>query len=708
MSCIRLKCFRKRFSLKVFSFLDRKILMQNKNIDYPISPNETERLAALYRYNILDTLPEVEFDNVAYLAQQICQTPVALISLVDKDRQWFKAKIGLELSETPRNIAFCSHTILEPESLQICDAMLDSRFAKNPLVTQDPHIRFYAGVPLITPTQDKIGTLCVMDFVPRQLTAEQLKALNKLTKQVIAQLELKQYISALQISESRTKAIIDNMLLGLIVTNELGIIESVNPAAENIFEYQEKELIGKELSLLLPELTDATRLNFLQASQNQYPPRIQWQGISKNANKLFLELSVYEFSTKHGVRFANNIKEISDQQELEKLKTSFISTINHELRTPLTSINGALNLLSCGILGQLPEEAQEIVELAERNSVRLISLLNDILDLQRLEASRSEMNFEVSYLSELVTLASKEVLNLAKEKNISLVLNATEVKVFADHKHLLQALISLFKNAIKFSPEHSTVKIVIEEHQAWATVKIIDQGCGIAPNHLSAIFDRFKQVDFTDDRQQGGAGLGLAICKAIIEQHNGVIGVESIINQGSTFWFRIPAICSLENQLNSVKNKVFSILAKSISQTHKIKSENTFIKSPEILLVDDDKELLEILSIDLSQQGLSVTTSTNGQEAVRIAQENLPNLIVLDINIPNGNGFEVVEQLRSEPKLRNISLIIYSGRDLTGEQKNKLSLGPTRFLTKTRVSCADFRNNVLELLNSSDSETKFL
>ncbi len=667
--------------------------------EHSILPNEIARLAALYRYSILDTLPEVEFDNIVFLAQQICQTPVALISLVDKDRLWVKAKTGLDLSETPRNIAFCSHTILEPEHLQVCDATLDSRFVNNPFVTGEPHIRFYAGVPLITPTQDRIGTLCVIDFTPRQLTTEQLQALHKLTQQVIAQLELKQHIRALEISENHNKAIIENMLLGLIITNEVGIIESINPAAEKTFQYQEKDLIGKHLSLLLPELAETTRLRFLHINQNQNPKaNVHWQGLSKMGDKLLLELCVYEFSTLEGQRFASNIKEIPDQQELEKLKTGFISTINHELRTPLTSINGALNLLSCGIVGELPEEAQEMVELAERNSLRLISLLNDILDLQRLEASPSEMNFQICYLSEIVVAVSKEIMALAKEKNISIALNATEVKVFADYKHLLQAITSLLKNAVKFSPENSTVKIVIEETPEWATVKIIDQGCGIPPSHLSTIFDRFQQVDFTDNRQQDGAGLGLAICKAIIEQHNGTVGVESIVDQGSTFWFRIPAFSTLENQLGYVTNQVFSILAKSSKESH---IKNTSLKSPEILLVDDDQELLEILSIDLSQRGLSVTTSTNGQEAIRIAQEHLPNLIVLDINIPNGNGFEVVEKLRSEPKLRNISLIIYSGRDLTGEQKTKLSLGPTRFLTKTRVSSADFRNNVLELLNSS-------
>lgn len=685
-------------------------VMKGKKIDYPPTLSENERLKALYDYEILDTLPEKEFDDIVHIAQEICQTPVALISLVDKDRQWFKAKQGLSIEETPRNISFCTHTIAEKDFLEVPDAMLDSRFSNSPLVLENPKIRFYAGVPLTAPNQHKIGALCVIDFVPRELSKKQIESLHKLSQQVINQLELKQHVRALRLNENRTKAIIDNMLLGLIVTNVAGFIESVNPKAEKLFLYKEEELIGKHLSLLLPELTDASKLSFLQANNfyNQISQtNIYWQGLSKNNNKLFLELSVYEFPTPDGVRYASNIKEISDQQKLEELKTSFISTINHELRTPLTSINGALNLLASGLLGALPDEAQEIVELAERNATRLISLLNDILDLQRLEASRSEMNFEVSDLSELVILASKEILNLAKEKNISITLNTREIKVFADHKHLIQTISNLLKNAIKFSPSKSNIKITVEENQEWAVVKIIDQGSGIAPTHLSTIFNKFQQADFLDNRQQGGIGLGLSICKAIIEQHNGVIGVESTLGVGSTFWFKLPAMCVLDHQINTVKSQAFSILAKSSSHSHKITPQDN-AKSPEILLVDDDTELLEILSIDLSQRGLSVTTSTNGQEAVRIAQENLPNLIVLDINIPNGNGFEVVEKLRSEPKLRNISLIIYSGRDLTGEQKTKLSLGPTRFLTKTRVSCADFRNNVLELLNSDVGQTNTL
>ncbi len=665
--------------------------MSNK-ITYCFQLNEEMRLAALHRYNV-DFFPEMEFDNITYLAKQICNTPIAGISFIDKDTQWFKSKIGLEILELPRSISLCSHTILAEEGfIQSCDTTQDERFSKNPLVTGSPSIRFYAGVPLVTPDQQRIGALCVADFSPHQLDENQIQSLQKLSQQVITQLELQLHVRELEASESRTKAIIDNMLFGLIITDEEGIIESVNPAAEITFQYKESDLIGKPLSLLLPELSDSIKTNFLRISQKRLS-RLQWLGVSKTGSKIPLQLFVYEFSTPQGKRFANNFKEVSDKQELEKLKTGFISTINHELRTPLTSISGALNLLSSGILGELPPEAQEIVELAERNNTRLIALLNDILDLQRLESSNSEMDFQICSLKTIISSALKEIFSLAQEKNISLDITHNEATIFADQKHLEQAIVNILKNAIKFSPPNTLVKIASEESVDWVTIKIIDQGCGISPSALPNLFEHFNQGDFSDDRQQSGTGIGLAISKAIVEQHNGRIGVDSTIGEGSTFWLRFPKVSFLSKR--NTNNDTLSLLAKSNAKNSSLAKST----QPEVLLVDDDHELLEILSIDLSQHGLSVITSTSGKEAIHYAKTNLPKLIVLDINIPGGNGFEVVEQLRSEPKLQNISLIVYSGRELTGEQQTKLKLGTTRFLTKTRVSSKDFRNNIMELLN---------
>ena len=164
----------------------------------PVPKDESERMADLHGYKILDTPPEENFDNITALAAHICGAPIALVSLVDSDRQWFKSKVGLSVSETSRDTAFCAYAILERDLLMVRDAAADARFAANPLVTASPKIRFYAGAPLVTPDNHAIGTLCVLDRVPRVLTPDQVEALRALSRQVMTQLELRRQIIELR------------------------------------------------------------------------------------------------------------------------------------------------------------------------------------------------------------------------------------------------------------------------------------------------------------------------------------------------------------------------------------------------------------------------------------------------------------------------------------------------------------------------------
>jgi GAF domain-containing protein len=185
-------------------------MMNNRS--YPIPKNETSRLKALQEYKVMDTLPEQAYDNFTKLASLICHTPIALITLLDDQRQWFKSRIGLERSEIPREDALCNHAIMMPEDIMVVnDATQDERFTKNPLVTAEPNLRFYAGVPLVTSNGEALGTICVIDTKPRGITQDQVDALQVLSREVMGQFELRRSIATLEQSMLKQENYIDQL-----------------------------------------------------------------------------------------------------------------------------------------------------------------------------------------------------------------------------------------------------------------------------------------------------------------------------------------------------------------------------------------------------------------------------------------------------------------------------------------------------------------
>lgn len=220
---------------------------------------EHQRLDALARYAILDTPRERDFDDIVFLAAQICDAPTALISLVDDRRQWFKAATGFEIAETVREIAFCAHAIAETETLVIEDARLDARFAQNPLVTGDPHVRFYAGAQLLTPDGLALGTLCVLDSRPRGLPDAQRLALEALARQVVSLLEMRRLLAQSRIDRSRHQLIIETAVEYAIITTDLtGVIESWSAGAAQMFERPAEAVVGQPCALMFTDKDQAS------------------------------------------------------------------------------------------------------------------------------------------------------------------------------------------------------------------------------------------------------------------------------------------------------------------------------------------------------------------------------------------------------------------------------------------------------------------
>ena len=232
----------------------------------PLPPNETARLETLHRYAILDTLPEQEFDDLTRLAALICGTPIALVSLVDADRQWFKSRVGIEAAETPREVAFCAHAILQPDVLVVPDALEDERFRSNPLVLGEPNVRFYAGAPLLTQEGHALGTLCVVDRIPRDLSPEQREALRALSRLVVTQFELRRSVSDLsQAMQERRRAEIEldelfTLSLDLVcIAGFDGYFKRINPAWEKVLGIPTEELLSRPfLDFVHPDDREAT------------------------------------------------------------------------------------------------------------------------------------------------------------------------------------------------------------------------------------------------------------------------------------------------------------------------------------------------------------------------------------------------------------------------------------------------------------------
>ncbi len=232
--------------------------------------------------------------------------------------------------------------------------------------------------------------------------------------------------------------------------------------------------------------------------------------------------------------------DISDRKATEHMKDEFVSIVGHELRTPLTSIHGSLKILASKKLGKLTPQGQEFIEISLKNTQRLTRLINDVLDLERMESGRVTMSMQTCDLAELMAHAAQAMQAMADAQNIQIIVNAPELTIWADPDHIVQVLTNLLSNAIKFSSANTSVWLSATKRQEDTLVQVKDQGRGIPSDKVETIFERFRQVDASDSRQLGGTGLGLAICKNILQRHGGKIWVESTLGVGSTFFFTLP------------------------------------------------------------------------------------------------------------------------------------------------------------------------
>lgn len=327
---------------------------------------------------------------------------------------------------------------------------------------------------------------------------------------------------------------------------DLNIVEW-NNAAEDIFGYTRAEAIGKNYSeLFLPE-SGKELINEIQTKLHNKEPGLY--NISKNITKDGRTILCEWFNTplideqEHVIGMASLAHDVTDRMRLEKLKNEFVSTVSHELRTPLTSLRGSLGLILGGVTGEIPTKVHELISMANNNAERLQHLINDLLDMQKIESGQVDYNFRTLPIMPIIEQSRQENIGYAKQRNINLKITkrVDNAYVKADHNRLHQVLDNLLSNAIKFSPEHTTVEISTEHRDDNIRVSIIDQGRGIPKEFRSQLFEKFTQGDASTTRDFAGTGLGLSIAKGIIKQHRGTIGYTPGKQKGSSFYFELPA-----------------------------------------------------------------------------------------------------------------------------------------------------------------------
>lgn len=481
--------------------------------------DENARLKALFEYDVLDTQAEKIFDDLTELASEICETPISLISLVDPDRQWFKSKVGLDAESTDRDIAFCSHAILQDDIFEIQDALKDERFFDNPLVTSAPNIRFYAGTPLRTPSGYKIGTLCVISDHPKKLSDRQKKSLKLLGREVIAQLE---------------------------------------------------------------------------------------------------------------IRMSNIKLEVANQY-----KTEFLSNVSHEIRTPLNAIIGFSELLlENKELKQAFSEQYDFIEKIDFSGKRLLTIINSVLDLSKIEAGKMELEQVNCNLLDYINNIFMSLSGKAKEKNI----NFSKVEhndipkiIIIDVSKLGQILTNLIGNAIKFTDPDKSVRLELCIIDNMLNIVIVDEGVGIELEDLSLLFDKYSRVGKSKTNFEG-TGLGLYITKGLVTLMGGTINLKSKPNVGTEFHVQLPF--KLPNDEELIKLEAKNV---DISMYNRLT----------LLVVEDNIVNQMVISAMLKSLGIKTSVVGSGEEALDNLKSNEYEIILMDINLPGIDGLETSRMIKS-------------------------------------------------------------
>ena len=464
----------------------------------PLPDKEDDRLQALIKYKVLDTPAEKAFDDLTALAAYICDTPISLISLVDEKRQWFKSKGGLEAIESPRQLALCAYTILEPQKMLIVpNALEDERFVDNPLVISEPNVIFYAGAPLVTPDGFAIGTLCAIDNKPREINPEQIQALQALSRQVISQLELRINLSKLKQNITYREQVEQNLRH---TNNQLtDTLDKLKRTQVQLIQTEKMSSLGEMVAGIAHEINNP--VNFIYANLDY---------VNTYVTDLLDLLSLYQ------LHYPNPHSEIKDK--IAAVDTEFLA---EDLPNILSSMDAGAEriqniVLSLRNFSRLDESQKKPVDIHE-------GIENTLLILQHRFNATSERP-EIKII--------KEYGNISKVECYAAQINQVFLNILSNAIDAIEEKINQKQN---ITPTIRIRTDIYRENNL--LVRIADNGTGIPEEIQSKIFNPF----FTTKPVGKGKGLGLSISYQVItKKHNGTLKYRTNTGKGTEFWIEIP------------------------------------------------------------------------------------------------------------------------------------------------------------------------
>lgn len=436
----------------------------------------------------------------------------------------------------------------------------------------------------------------------------------------------------------RRQAILDSAMDAILILNPSGSIEAANKAATRIYGYTSEELLRRDVGMLFadppPRGQVAAYLRSMRLVEGE-PGHIQEIPGRRNDNTVFpCDVAVTAVWLADGIHYVVVARDISERKRVERLKSEFVASVSHELRTPLTSIAGSLGLLVGGVGGVLPARAQRLITIAHDNAERLVRLINDILDIEKIDAGRMTFNNHYVELDAILRQAVEQNQGYADRFQVSLKLEAvpTNAFIWADPDRLMQVFANLISNAAKFSPPGGTVDIVTCSDESRHRISICDKGPGIDEAFRSRIFNRFAQADSSDTRQKGGTGLGLSIVREIVTKLGGDITFDSEPGKGSQFHVDLPAA-----RPGEVEGPV-----------------------DRLLICERDHALATQMAQALQAAGLACDIVHTTAAAMERIQARRYRMVLVDSNLPSGGGIGLVRDLRRQPGMATIPILMIS------------------------------------------------